>query len=162
MIFARRPARYNPGAVIYDSPVGPLTIDVDDDGALRAIWFGVREGSQGDAAAVVAQLQEYFRGDRRVFDLPLAPRGTPFQLSVWNALLRIDYGATTSYMRVAESIGRPKAVRAVGAANGANPIPIIIPCHRVIGSGGALTGYGGGLHIKEALLAIERGQRKLL
>lgn len=152
--------------MIYDSPVGPLTIDVDDDGALTAIWFGVRataaEGGRRYTEAVVAQLEEYFRGDRRVFDLPLAPRGTPFQLSVWNALLRIDYGATTSYMRVAESIGRPKAVRAVGAANGANPIPIIIPCHRVVGSGGALTGYGGGLHIKEALLAIERGQRKLL
>jgi methylated-DNA-[protein]-cysteine S-methyltransferase len=104
---------------------------------------------------VAKQLAEYFSGKRTVFALDLAPRGTPFQLAVWNALLEIPYGDTISYAELARRIGKPSAVRAVGAANGANPIPIIIPCHRVIGSNGTLTGYGGGIERKQWLLALE-------
>jgi methylated-DNA-[protein]-cysteine S-methyltransferase len=100
-------------------------------------------------------LQEYFRGERRTFDLPLAPRGTEFQMDVWRALQRIPYGETRSYSGIAREIGRPAAVRAVGAANGANPIPIVIPCHRVVGSNGSLTGFGGGIETKRWLLALE-------
>lgn len=106
----------------------------------------------------VAQLREYFDGRRRRFDLALAPEGTPFQREVWEALQRIPYGATASYRQLAETIGRPAAVRAVGAANGRNPLPIVIPCHRVIGSDGTLTGYRGGVRFKESLLGIERGE----
>jgi len=101
------------------------------------------------------QLLEYFAGERKEFDLPLNLYGTEFQLSVLEELQRIPYGETTSYGDIARRIGRPKAVRAVGAANGRNPIPIIVPCHRVIGSGGDLTGFGGGLDAKEALLRLE-------
>lgn len=103
-----------------------------------------------------AQLQAYFNGERFAFDLPLAPQGTSFQRKVWHALQAIPYGETISYAELARRIGNPRAVRAVGAANGSNPIPIIIPCHRVIGSNGALVGYGGGLHIKKALLVLEQ------
>jgi methylated-DNA-[protein]-cysteine S-methyltransferase len=102
------------------------------------------------------QLKEYFAGTRHAFDLPLHPHGTPFQLEVWGALLAIPYGETTSYGVIAQRIGRRNAVRAVGAANGANPLSIIVPCHRVIGSNGDLTGYGGGLPAKRWLLAHER------
>ncbi|MEQ9561928.1 MAG: methylated-DNA--[protein]-cysteine S-methyltransferase, partial [Woeseiaceae bacterium] len=101
------------------------------------------------------QLTEYFDGKRREFDLVLRPNGTEFQLAVLDALRQIPYGTTASYRDIAERVGRPKAVRAVGAANGRNPIPIIIPCHRVIGSSGDLTGFGGGLPTKEALLRLE-------
>jgi methylated-DNA-[protein]-cysteine S-methyltransferase len=101
------------------------------------------------------QLTEYFAGERREFDLPLKLSGTEFQMSVLHALQHIPYGETTSYAEIAERIGRPKAVRAVGAANGRNPLPIIVPCHRVIGSHGELTGFGGGLDTKEALLRLE-------
>jgi methylated-DNA-[protein]-cysteine S-methyltransferase len=104
---------------------------------------------------VRTQLTEYFAGDRKDFDLPLELGGTEFQISVLEALQSIPYGETTSYGAIARQIGRPKAVRAVGAANGRNPIPIIVPCHRVIGSGGDLTGFGGGLDTKEALLRLE-------
>lgn len=110
---------------------------------------------------LATQLAEYFGGDRRVFELPLAPEGTPFQLRVWNALREIPYGETISYGELAARIGDRSASRAVGLANGSNPLPIVIPCHRVIGSNGKLTGYGGGLPIKERLLALERGARKL-
>jgi methylated-DNA-[protein]-cysteine S-methyltransferase len=103
------------------------------------------------------QLDAYFAGRLRVFELPLAPQGTEFQRTVWDALLRIPYGETTSYGALARSLGKPEASRAVGLANGRNPIPIVIPCHRVIGSGGSLTGYGGGLDLKRRLLALERG-----
>ena len=103
------------------------------------------------------QLRAYFAGELRQFDLPLEPAGTPFQQRVWTELLRIPYGETRSYMEVARSIGAPAAVRAVGAANGANPLPIVVPCHRVIGAGGKLVGYGGGLPLKRRLLALERG-----
>ncbi|HFE66689.1 MAG TPA: methylated-DNA--[protein]-cysteine S-methyltransferase [Chloroflexi bacterium] len=104
----------------------------------------------------VAQLAAYFAGDLREFDLPLAPQGTPFQLAVWQALQTIPYGRTLTYSQLAQQIDNPTAVRAVGAANGRNPIPVIIPCHRVIGADGSLTGYGGGLPIKEALLLLEQ------
>ena len=101
------------------------------------------------------QLQAYFDGKLRVFELPLAMAGTPFQLRVWRELERIPYGETRSYLQLAAAIGAEKAVRAVGAANGANPIPIVVPCHRVIGAGGKLVGYGGGLPLKKRLLALE-------
>ncbi len=106
-------------------------------------------------AAVRQQLEEYFAGDRKDFDLPLHLSGTEFQVQVLEELQRIPYGETTSYGDIAQRIGRPKAMRAVGAANGRNPIPIVIPCHRVIGSSGDLTGFGGGLDTKEALLRLE-------
>ncbi len=101
------------------------------------------------------QLEEYFQGRRREFELDLAPRGTPFQQSVWRALCDVPFGATTSYSEIAETIGRPTAVRAVGAANGKNPIAIVVPCHRIIGRDGSLTGYAGGLERKRRLLEHE-------
>jgi methylated-DNA-[protein]-cysteine S-methyltransferase len=110
----------------------------------------------GVAAKVQRQLDEYFAGRRTTFDVPLSPAGTAFQRDVWNALLQIPYGETTSYGQLARKIGRPAAVRAVGAANGQNPIPIIIPCHRVIGGDGRLVGFGGGLNVKRFLLALEQ------
>ena len=103
----------------------------------------------------IAELEKYFQGERREFSAELAPAGTPFQLRVWRELSNIPYGETRSYREIAEKIGSPKAVRAVGAANGANPIGIIIPCHRVIGNDGSLTGYGGGLDLKRRLLELE-------
>jgi methylated-DNA-[protein]-cysteine S-methyltransferase len=109
-----------------------------------------------------ASSREYFDGRRRQFDLPLAPEGTPFQQRVWRALLDIPYGQTTSYGEIAIRLGQRSASRAVGLANGSNPLPIVIPCHRVIGASGKLTGYGGGLAIKEHLLALERGERRLM
>jgi methylated-DNA-[protein]-cysteine S-methyltransferase len=108
------------------------------------------------------QLRAYFAGELEEFDLTLAPQGTPFQQRVWGELCRIPYGETISYGELAKRLGNPNASRAVGLANGSNPIPIIIPCHRVIGSNGKLTGYGGGLPIKERLLALERRQLRLL
>lgn len=142
-----------------DSPIGPLTLaDETDCGALTAIRFGDEDGADGSAVLVRAQrqLEEYFRGERTRFDLPLQPKGTPFQLAVWQALTEIPYGETASYGDVARAVGRPKAFRAVGMANHCNPIPIIVPCHRVIGSDGRLTGYAGGLEIKRALLELEQ------
>jgi methylated-DNA-[protein]-cysteine S-methyltransferase len=111
---------------------------------------------------VIQQLAEYFAGTRKQFDLPLALRGTPFQIEVWNTLRRIPYGETRSYEDVARTIGRPTATRAVGAANGANPIPIIVPCHRVIGKNGGLTGFGGGIAVKRRLLDLECGVAQAL
>ncbi len=108
-----------------------------------------------------AQLEEYFAGRRRSFDLPLAPEGTDFQLAVWRQIAAIGYGRTTTYQELAAAIGRPAAVRAVGAATGRNPLAILIGCHRVLGSDGSLTGYAGGLDRKQALLALERGERAL-
>ena len=142
--------------MIVDSPVGPLSIAVDEAGRLESIHFGAHETlSRGDCSHVIAQLEEYFAGKRKTFELELAPRGTPFQLAVWNELLKIAYGETVTYAELALRIGKPNAVRAVGAANGANPIPLIVPCHRVIGSNGTLTGYGGGIDRKQWLLAHE-------
>ncbi|HLI83789.1 MAG TPA: methylated-DNA--[protein]-cysteine S-methyltransferase [Bryobacteraceae bacterium] len=108
------------------------------------------------------QLAAYFRGALHDFDLPLEMHGSAFQLGVWKHLLEIPYGQTRSYGELARALGAPKAVRAVGAANGANPIPIVVPCHRVIGSNGTLTGYGGGLPLKQRLLDLERGHAGLL
>jgi methylated-DNA-[protein]-cysteine S-methyltransferase len=122
-------------------------------------------GWREDAAPLtetVRQLQAYFAGDLETFNLSLAPEGTPFQIEVWQRLRDIPYGQTISYGELARRIGNPKASRAVGLANGSNPIPIVIPCHRVIGSNGKLTGYGGGLPIKEKLLALERHQLRLV
>ncbi|MBX6365853.1 MAG: methylated-DNA--[protein]-cysteine S-methyltransferase, partial [Gemmatimonadetes bacterium] len=146
---------------------------VDADGALRALTFcrgrrrdaGARELASGEevvwdgarAAAVVAQLEEYFRGERREFDLPLAPRGTAFQQRVWAELRKVPYGATISYGELAERLGLrgATAARAIGRANATNPIAIVVPCHRVIGADGALTGYAAGLDLKAKLLALE-------
>jgi methylated-DNA-[protein]-cysteine S-methyltransferase len=154
-----------------DSPIGPLLIAGDDDG-LRFLLFGrgrkpVAQAAdwvpdQGQLTPAIDQLQAYFAGDLRRFDVPLAPQGTAFQQQVWRGLCEIPYGETTSYAALATRIGHPKAVRAVGLANGSNPISIIIPCHRVIGSNGSLVGYGGGLPVKRALLDLERGQRAFL
>jgi len=106
---------------------------------------------------VIEQLNAYFTGELKTFDLKLSPSGTPFQLKVWKRLAEIPYGELTTYSAIAEKIGNPKAVRAVGGANAKNPLPIVLPCHRVIGSNGTLTGFGGGLDVKERLIALERG-----
>jgi len=147
------------------SPVGRLLLAGDGD-ALHCISFpkgtGAREPdpawilSEKQFREPVRQLEAYFGGSLRAFNLKLEPEGTPFQLTVWRALQSIPYGKTASYADIARGIQKPQAVRAVGAANGRNPLPIVIPCHRVIGSDGRLTGYGGGLSIKEALLELER------
>jgi len=152
------------------TPVGTILVADADDGLL-AIHFedGRRKRRIDPAWRVVdpgaidaaAQLIEYFAGTRRTFDVRLAPQGTPFQRRVWAALAAIPYGQTKSYGAIAAEIGAPAAVRAVGAANGQNPWPIVVPCHRVIGSDGSLTGYGGGLSIKRALLEFERGLGRL-
>ena len=128
------------------------------DAGLRRIEFRPTEPAHGTHPLLeeaARQLRAYFDGRLSRFDLPLDPRGTEFQLRVWRALVEIPYGETRSYGAVAEAIGAPRSVRAVGAANGANPIPIIVPCHRVIGAGGQLTGYGGGLPLKRMLLELE-------
>lgn len=148
-----------------DSPVGPLFIAADRHG-LRAIGFRdsrhpVRRGDDwraGDSPLLQRarrQLEEYFAGCRRQFELPLSPQGTPFQRDVWTALASIPYGSTLSYAQLAARIGRPAAMRAVGAANGRNPLPIVLPCHRVIGANGSLTGFSGGLPAKRFLLRLE-------
>lgn len=155
----------------FESPVGPLLLAGDSNG-LRLVSFERSKHAappQADwrqdrapFAEVIRQLQAYFRGELREFDLPLALEGTDFQRRVWNALRGIPYGETISYLQLAEQIGNPKAVRAVGLANGSNPIPIIIPCHRVIGSDGSLTGFGGGISTKKKLLELESKQLSLL
>ncbi len=147
-----------------ETPIGDLLLAGDDE-TLSLVGFpkGKMRHDPGPEwiynekpfAIARQQLQEYFAGDRKQFDLPLNLSGTEFQVQVLEELRRIPYGETTSYGDIAKRIGRPKAMRAVGAANGRNPIPIIIPCHRVIGSGGDLTGFGGGLDTKEALLRLE-------
>ena len=146
------------------TPVGDLLL-AGDEGGLSMIGFPkgkMRRDPEPDwifnekpFVEARRQLDEYFAGDRKQFDLPLKLSGTDFQVRVLEELQRIPYGETTSYGAIAKSIGQPKAMRAVGAANGRNPIPIIIPCHRVIGSGGDLTGFGGGLDTKAALLRLE-------
>ena len=144
----------------FKSPVGPLLLAASNQGLL-ALEFGrgkPRAGwveSEERIAPFARQLAEYFAGQRREFDLPLDLRGTDFQKRCWQALLKIPYGETRSYADVARAIGNPAAVRAVGLANGQNPIAIIVPCHRVIGSDGSLTGYGGGLEAKRKLLELE-------
>jgi methylated-DNA-[protein]-cysteine S-methyltransferase len=149
-----------------DTPVGTLLLAGCEDHGLRLIAFQCGKGAMGPEPhwkqssapfrEVTRQLTEYFRGKRTSFDLPLHPKGTPFQMTVWKALTQIPYGETRSYGDIARAVGRPRAVRAVGLANGRNPLPIVVPCHRVIGSRGTLVGYGGGLPIKQALLDRER------
>ena len=152
-----------------DSPVGELLL-VAEGSVLREVRFEgerahvpSREWRSGGRVVARAerQLEEYFAGERRAFDLPLGPVGTPFQRRVWAALERIPYGETISYGELARRVGNPSASRAVGAANGRNPIPIVIPCHRVIGSTGKLTGFGGGLDVKRALLDLETAKTGL-
>lgn len=146
------------------TPIGELLL-AGDDHALRVVAFpeGSRRRepepewiwSEKPFAAACEQLEAYFEGTLKAFDLPLRPDGTEFQLEVLEELKKIPYGTTVSYGEIARRIGRPRAMRAVGAANGRNPIPIIIPCHRVIGASGDLTGFGGGLPVKQALLRLE-------
>ena len=153
-----------------DSPVGPLLL-AGEQGALRVVGFSTGSRARGadpgwercdePFRGVKRQLGEYFAGERYAFDIELAPQTTPFQAQVLEVLKKIPYGETRSYLDVAVAVGNPKAVRAVGAANGSNPIPIIIPCHRVIGSNGALTGFGGGLASKRYLLDLERSRSGL-
>ena len=155
-----------------DSPVGPVWVATAERG-ICAVGLGGKqperffawltrhlgpEPQREDPAALaqaLTQLHEYFAGTRHTFDLELDARGTPFQEAVWDEIARIPYGTTTTYGEIAHRIGRPRASRAVGSAVGANPLSILIPCHRVIGSGGSLTGYGGGLDAKVALLQLE-------
>jgi len=155
-----------------DSPVGTLKLVATDAGLAAILWPNddparVRLGEPVESNThpmlleTERQLREYFEGRRKVFDLKLDFSGTEFQQQVWRALLTIPYGETRSYAQIAKQIGRPDAVRAVGAANGKNPISIIAPCHRVIGSGGQLTGFAGGLETKAFLLALEGPQRQL-
>lgn len=146
------------------SPAGPLTIAGRDD-LIESLRFGHIPPPGGEPGAfdeAVRQLPLYFAGRLRTFDLPLRPAGTDFQLRVWAALLDIPFGETRSYGTLAAQLGNPAAVRAVGLANGANPIAIVIPCHRVIGAAGQLTGYAGGLDVKRRLLALERGEALLV
>jgi methylated-DNA-[protein]-cysteine S-methyltransferase len=141
-----------------ESPLGTLAIEVSDAGVHR-IGFDAAQPAHGAHPLLLdvqRQLDEYFTGRRRQFELPLAPRGTAFQQRVWQALCDVGYGRTCSYAAIAAAIDAPRAMRAVGAANGNNPIAIVIPCHRVIGSNGRLTGYAGGLTRKEMLLHLER------
>jgi methylated-DNA-[protein]-cysteine S-methyltransferase len=144
-----------------DSPIGPLTLVVNAAGALTHILFAHQPAPADVAwdadrcAAAATQLREYFAGERTEFDLPLAPSGSEFQRSVWNALRRIGHGEVVDYGGLGRRIGRPGAARAVGRANATNPIPIVIPCHRVIGADGSLTGYAGGMEAKRLLLDLE-------
>ncbi|HEY5972683.1 MAG TPA: methylated-DNA--[protein]-cysteine S-methyltransferase [Pseudoxanthomonas sp.] len=148
-----------------DSPIGPLLLAADAAG-LRLIEFHTprhpmsrlddwSEGNNEVLDLTRKQLDEYFDGKRRDFDLPLAPQGTVFQEQVWRTLAKIPYGETISYSQLAQRVGKPTAMRAVGAANGRNPLPIVLPCHRVIGADGSLTGFGGGLPTKQFLLQLE-------
>jgi methylated-DNA-[protein]-cysteine S-methyltransferase len=145
----------------FDTPIGEMTVVLEDDRVRRITNalggrpedLGARDDHAG--AEVRGQLAEYFDGDRREFELDLDPRGTPFQLELWAALSKVPYAQTVTYGELAERIGRPRAVRAVGLANGRNPFMIVYPCHRVIGANGALTGYAGGLEVKRALLSLE-------
>ena len=155
-----------------DSPVGPLKLVASDQGLVAVLFTNERpnrvplEEAAGDASHPTLveserQLKEYFEGERQVFSLALDMRGTPFQKRVWQELLTIPYGETRSYGQLASQLGSVNAMRAVGAANGRNPISIVVPCHRVIGSTGKLVGFGGGLETKAHLLDLERGRNRL-
>jgi methylated-DNA-[protein]-cysteine S-methyltransferase len=165
-----RPLTGSRSHAVVDSPVGPITL-LGADGKLTGLYLSERRyppaadqfgagqsGAPGEGpfAAAAVQLSEYFAGRRTSFDLPVTRTGTSFQRLVWSALLDIPYGTTICYGELAAQIGRPSAARAVGLANGRNPLSIIVPCHRVVGSDGSLTGYGGGLERKRYLLALER------
>lgn len=151
-----------------DSPIGPLTL-VATDSSLCAVYMADQRHRPNDAtfgrpdpdafAKARTQLKQYFAGERSAFDLPLTLEGTAFQREVWQALRDIPYGETRSYGEVAVALGRPNAARAVGLANGRNPLSIVVPCHRLVGADGSLTGYGGGLTRKRYLLDLERGAR---
>jgi methylated-DNA-[protein]-cysteine S-methyltransferase len=154
-----------------ESPIGSLLLVAGEGGLQSILFVHGRHAVKTDPAWIpdpaplqetVRQLRAYFAGELEDFDLALAPEGTPFQRGVWQKLCDIPFGETISYGELARRVGNPKASRAVGLANGQNPIPIVIPCHRVIGSNGKLTGYGGGLPIKEKLLALEQKQLRLL
>ena len=175
---------------IIDSPVGDLFASADAAGRITGLQFSTADEGPGSPASsrmrhplgahrapgrdpnwtrderalapLRGQLEEYFAGERREFELELAPSGSPFQLSVWRALCAIPYGETASYGEIAAAVGQPGAARAVGGANNRNPIAIVIPCHRVIGANGTLTGYGGGLPRKQRLLALETGAQVLV
>ncbi|MFH0780924.1 MAG: methylated-DNA--[protein]-cysteine S-methyltransferase [Pseudomonadota bacterium] len=148
-----------------DSPIGKMLL-VGGNGIMEELHFpkGLEtlqipttwQKNEACFAEALRQLKEYFAGSRREFQLPIAPHGTPFQKRVWQELCKIPYGETASYGAIAKKIGNPKACRAVGMANNKNPIPIIIPCHRIIGKDGSLTGFGGGLTVKKQLLDLER------
>lgn len=152
-----------------DSPIGVLTIVASDTGVRKILWAD--QTDEADDAifddghpvleAASEQLDEYFRGERHTFDLPLDLIGTEFQKEAWLALASVPYGETTSYGEQAERIGRKGAFRAVGAANGKNPVPIVLPCHRIVGANGDLTGFAGGLDVKQRLLAHEQDQQSL-
>jgi len=149
--------------LVLETPVGPLVLEGDATGLTHIYLPGDpaptpgTTGDEGEPAVIRAatQLEEYFAGERTEFDLALVARGTPFQQSVWFALADIPYGKTISYAELAAWVGRPTAFRAVGQANGANPLPIVLPCHRVVATGGGIGGYGGGLDMKRRLLAHE-------
>jgi|SRR5665213_425026 len=153
-----------------DSPIGELLL-LGDGHALRGLYMQdgrkprrIAPGWKASAASfedVRAQLDAYFAGERVAFDIPLVMEGSPFEREVWRALQEIPYGETVSYGEIARRVGQPAAARAVGVANGRNPIAVIVPCHRVIGANGTLTGYGGGLERKRLLLDLERGQARL-
>jgi methylated-DNA-[protein]-cysteine S-methyltransferase len=146
-----------PGMHGVETPIGPLRLS-GENGRLSRVAFAASAEARSSEPLLLeaeAQLHAYFAGELERFELPLGPRGTAFQLSVWEALLEIRYGSTISYSELAAAIGRPSACRAVGAANGRNPLAVIVPCHRVIGAAGGLTGYGGGLERKRMLLALE-------
>lgn len=148
-----------------DTPVGPVWVAADDDGAVTVVHFGepdVPAGPSAASEAAATQLREYFAGERTDFDLTLAASGTPFQHRVWAALREIPFGVTWSYGELAAHIGQPTASRAVGLANGRNPIAIVVPCHRVIGASGTLTGYAGGVERKRWLLDHEQGAQPRL
>jgi len=160
---------------LIDSPVGPILLSADGSGRLTGAQFGSGSATvtsrypevTGQAASRVlddaaAQLGEYFEGRRRCFEIPLAMTGSPFQRHVWAQLQQIPFGTTVSYGQLAMQLGRPRAARAVGHANARNPVAVIVPCHRVIGSSGRLTGYGGGLSAKRRLLDLEAGGAPLL
>lgn len=146
---------------VYETEFGPFTLE-DDGGRLTALYFNgmLPPGEDVQETQLLRragkQLQEYCAGKRLLFEVPLAPRGTEFMHLVWEQLLHIPYGQTRSYGEIAEQIGRPTASRAVGMANNKNPIPIFIPCHRVLGTNGKLTGYAGGLELKDELLRMEQ------
>jgi methylated-DNA-[protein]-cysteine S-methyltransferase len=157
--------------IVYASPIGPLTL-ASDGQALTGLAFETQshpvralEGAEAGRDSVLdetrRQLDLYFAGKLKTFDLALNPQGTAFQKRVWTALRAIPFGRTVSYADIASTIGSPKAVRAVGGANGRNPIAVIVPCHRVIGANGSLTGFGGGMERKQFLLALEKGQKSL-
>ena len=140
-----------------DTPWGPATYELDTDGALVRLFFGASDESRDNGQSEVArQLSEYFRGTRRLFDLPLAPEGSEFQKRVWAELVRIPFGETICFSEMARRIGLPGSARAVGRANATNPIWLVVPCHRVVGVNGSLTGYAGGLDLKKRMLMWER------